>query len=300
MIRGDMEAAAEVLKTIPEEKMNEIAKFLESRNMPSEALEIATDPDYRFDLAVQLGRLEMALKIAEEVDSEIKWKQLGELAMSKGKLKLCETCLLRGKDLSGLLLLYTSKSSRKGVSQLLPLAKQSGDMNIAFMCHFLLADVDGCIDLLIETERLPEAAFFARTYAPSRISEIVTLWKDDVRKINPKAAEALADPQEFPNLFPNLELALKAETIMRQKAQHPLPASHFPQVEGSNTMDLLQTMESTNVVEENGDVSHPPEEETETFVDAVELEGAPVEAEKVEEVEEVEEADLDDWGLDDE
>lgn len=37
-----------------------VAHFLESRKMFEDALEIATDPDYRFDLAIQLGRLEIA------------------------------------------------------------------------------------------------------------------------------------------------------------------------------------------------------------------------------------------------
>ena len=37
-----------------------MAHFLESRGMVEEALEVATDPDYRFDLAIQLGRLDIA------------------------------------------------------------------------------------------------------------------------------------------------------------------------------------------------------------------------------------------------
>ena len=37
-----------------------MARFLESRGMVAEALEVATDPDYRFELAIQLGRLEIA------------------------------------------------------------------------------------------------------------------------------------------------------------------------------------------------------------------------------------------------
>lgn len=37
-----------------------VARFLESRGMIEEALEVATDPDYRFELAMQLGRLEVA------------------------------------------------------------------------------------------------------------------------------------------------------------------------------------------------------------------------------------------------
>lgn len=41
-------------------QLSSVAHFLESRGMLEEALEIATDPDYRFDLAVQLGKLEVA------------------------------------------------------------------------------------------------------------------------------------------------------------------------------------------------------------------------------------------------
>lgn len=37
-----------------------VARFLESRGMIEDALEVATDPDYRFELAIQLGKLEIA------------------------------------------------------------------------------------------------------------------------------------------------------------------------------------------------------------------------------------------------
>ena len=37
-----------------------MARFLESRGMVEEALEVATDPDYRFELAIQLGKLDVA------------------------------------------------------------------------------------------------------------------------------------------------------------------------------------------------------------------------------------------------
>lgn len=40
--------------------IDSVARFLESRGMIEDALEVATDPDYRFELAIQLGRLEVA------------------------------------------------------------------------------------------------------------------------------------------------------------------------------------------------------------------------------------------------
>lgn len=40
--------------------ISSVARFLESRGMIENALEVATDPDYKFELAIQLGRLEIA------------------------------------------------------------------------------------------------------------------------------------------------------------------------------------------------------------------------------------------------
>lgn len=43
--------------------------------------------------------------------------------------------------------------------------------------------------------------------------QVVGLWREDLRKINPKAAEALADPSQYANLFPNMAEALQAESL---------------------------------------------------------------------------------------
>jgi coatomer subunit beta' len=51
----------------------------------------------------------------------------------------------------------------------------------------------------------------------SCIEQVVQLWRDDLRKINPKAAEALADPSQYANLFPNMAEALQAETMQVNK-----------------------------------------------------------------------------------
>ena len=71
-----------------QEQRNAVARFLDAREMKQEALDIATDPDYRFDLAVSLGKLGIALELAEQSGSELKWRQLGELALSAGKLQV--------------------------------------------------------------------------------------------------------------------------------------------------------------------------------------------------------------------
>lgn len=41
-------------------------------------------------------------------------------------------------------------------------ADSTGKNNVAFLSYFLLGDVHRCLEILISTDRLPEAAFFAR------------------------------------------------------------------------------------------------------------------------------------------
>jgi len=115
------------------------------------------------------------------------------------------------------------------VGQLERLATMAGEAekhNIAFTCDFLLGRLDKCLEVLVTTERLPEAAFFARTYLPSQVSRVVQLWKEAVSKVSDKAGQALADPKEYENLFPGLADALKTEHFLRN--QKMAPAAQYP------------------------------------------------------------------------
>lgn len=48
-------------------------------------------------------------------------------------------------------------------------ARDGSHYNSAFTALLLLGKIDDCLELLISVERLPEAAFFARTYCPSQV-----------------------------------------------------------------------------------------------------------------------------------
>ncbi|XP_047310401.1 coatomer subunit beta'-1 isoform X2 [Impatiens glandulifera] len=150
VMRGDLERANDILPSIPKEQLNSVARFLESRGMVEDALEVATDPDYRFELAIQLGKLDTAKEIAAVSQSESKWKQLGELAMSTGMLDMAEDCLMNAMDLSGLLLLYSSLGDAVGITKLSSLAKEHGKHNVAFLCLFMLGNLEECLQLLID------------------------------------------------------------------------------------------------------------------------------------------------------
>ena len=268
VLRGEMEAAEELLPSIPQDQHNNVARFLEQRGAVAEALRIATEPDYKFDLAIQLGELQLAREIAVEAASEAKWKQLGELAMSAGDLSLAETCLDSASDLSGLLLMYSSSGNAEGLEAVAERAKSSGKHNVAFLCLFLLNKLEECVDLLVSAGRVPEAAFFARTYLPSKASEVVGLWRGDLQKVNKKAAEALADPEEYSNLFPDFDLALQAEQLRKAKGGAKIPAAAFPQHEGSTAVDpIAQIKEGVADEEPTEEYAEPDAGEPEVEAD---------------------------------
>lgn len=85
-----------------------VSSEFSQQGFKEQALAVSTDPEHKFELAVQLGNLEVAHELAKEACSVQKWRQLGELATSKGNLELTKKCLWEAQDFGGLLLLATS------------------------------------------------------------------------------------------------------------------------------------------------------------------------------------------------
>lgn len=217
VLRGDMDTAAEILETIAEDQKNKIARFLEGQGYKEMALEVATDPEHRFDLALGLGNLSIALEIAREADVEHRWKTVGDAAMNAWDLALAEECFSKAHDSGSLLLLFTATNNTSGLKTLIQQAKDAGQHNIAFSCLWHLGDVDGCLDLLLETNRTGEAVLFSQTYKPSRCREIVVEnWKKGLEKGGKgKVSRMLGVPpgegEGDEELFPEWEEYLRLE-----------------------------------------------------------------------------------------
>ena len=220
VLRGDMDTAADILATsIKDDEKNKIARFLEGQGYKEMALEVATDPEHRFDLALALGNLPIALDIAREADVEHRWKTVGDAAMGAWDLKLAEECFGRAHDLGSLLLLATATNDAAALRKLAAQADEAGSHNIAFSCLWYLGDVDGCLDLLLRTQRHGEAVLFAQTYRPGRCREVVGVWKRGLEKggkgkvsrmlgVPPAKGEDEGDEE----LFPEWDEYLRLET----------------------------------------------------------------------------------------
>lgn len=217
VLRGELDTANEMLPDIPEEQKNKIARFLEGQGYKEQALEIATDSEHRFDLALGLGQLQTALQLAREADVEHKWKTVGDAALSAWDLALAQECFAHARDLSSLLLLHTSSGDAAGLRDLAAKAKAAGLHNIAFTALWEVRDVDACIDLLLETQRTAEAVLFAQTYKPSRCGAIAAQWKKELETAGKgKVARLLGVPGEDEEMFPEWDEALRIE-----KEGHP-------------------------------------------------------------------------------
>ena len=225
VLRGEMDSANELLNEISEDQKNKIARFLEGQGYKEMALEIATDPEHKFDLALGLNDLNIALSIAREADVEHKWKTVGDAALTAWNIVLAEECFTHANDLGSLLLLYSSSGNAEGLKKLAEQADSAGSNNIAFSCLWQLADVEACIDLLLRTNRTAEAVLFSQTYKPSGTPQVATKWRESLEKDGKgKVARMIGMPPGVEgtnddDLFPEWDEYLKMEN---SSAQGPL------------------------------------------------------------------------------
>jgi len=120
--------------------------------------------------------------------NKAKMKQVGDLALLYGHIGRAVECLQKCDDLSGLLLIYSSLGMKDRLELLGERAEELTRANVAFAAYFLLHNLEKCIDVLVNSNRIEQAAIFARTYCPSHIPRLVDLWKESLKKEHPITA----------------------------------------------------------------------------------------------------------------
>ena len=64
----------------------------------------------------------------------------------------------------------------------------------------------------------------------SFLCRVVGLWRELLSKTKAKAAQSLADPTEYENLFPGLKDNFKTEQFLAKQRQRTIPARFYSQV----------------------------------------------------------------------
>jgi coatomer subunit beta' len=280
VLRGDLDAANQMLPDINEDQKNKIARFLEGQGYKEQALEVATDPEHRFDLALSLDQLQIALELARTADVEHKWKTVGDAALSTWDMALAEECFTHAKDLGSLLLLYSSTGNVDGLRSLYSSADAAGANNIAFSCLWQIGDTAGCVDLLQSTGRVAEAVLFAQTYCPSKAPAVASRWRNDLEeKGKGRLARTLGMPpgvdegiEADEDLFPEWEQYLQLEQEGGKEEENLIDVGD----DDAETQELEAKLDGTNgTIEDAPPLTQPPQdtpaapEEEEAEVDDV-------------------------------
>ena len=57
---------------------------------------------------------------------------------------------------------------------------------------------------------------------------VVALWKEALGKLSEKAAQSLADPVAYENLFPDFRQSIEAEEYLKEERREHVPAAAYP------------------------------------------------------------------------
>lgn len=176
VLRGDVDnAVKEILPMIPESELTSVARFLDVEGYKEIAFDTTRDANHKFELALALGRLDLASQSIEEGETS-KWRQLGDSLMAHWNVDGAIKAYEHAKDLDTLLLIYSSTQDVEGLSKVAAAAEAQGAYNVSFNARWAAGDSKGALELLNKTGRHSEAALFALTYGLPTL-ESVKQWK---------------------------------------------------------------------------------------------------------------------------
>lgn len=70
----------------------------------------------------------------------------------------------------------------------------------------------------------------------------MSLWKTELGKVNEKAGQSLADPEQYENLFPGFQDALKTQQFVAQNEPNLVPASAAMKLPLNIDRDAMEEM----------------------------------------------------------
>ncbi|KAG2732842.1 hypothetical protein G9P44_003832 [Scheffersomyces stipitis] len=182
-------------------ELNQLSRFFEKLGYLSLSYSLSQDFDSKFQISLSTGNLKQAYELLSTNQKENpstalansnKWKRLGDLALTKWQIKLAEDCFWLANDYSSLLLLLSSSNNQKELSRLATECEAKGKYNIAWQAWWLTGQKEKCLDLLVKSERLPEAAIFGANYGVSseKLESTVKSWKNKLDSKNKSKVSA--------------------------------------------------------------------------------------------------------------
>jgi coatomer subunit beta' len=198
------------------EDENDLAiNILQSFDMLELAFKISKNIGRRIDFGIRLKLLDECLKLCEQLKDVVYWKKIGDLATTEGKLKIAEDCYWNCEDLNSLFLIASCTANHVLVSKIANLAFEKRNFSLAFNCYWFASNSEECLKVLITSQRFGEALVFAKTYCPSHIKDIYSIWSNHA--INSKNVLLLKKIQKLKENESNSETSQQIEAVLKER-----------------------------------------------------------------------------------
>ncbi|XBW35964.1 hypothetical protein QEN19_001537 [Hanseniaspora menglaensis] len=147
----------EVLRIIKNSNLvgQNIIGYLQKSGYPEVALQFVTDPEIRFELALEDNNLVVALEEVVKLNDKNLWERLGEAAIKQGNVKVYEQALQQLQEFDKLSFLYLSTGNTKKLGMMSKIGERRNDLGSILLNSFYLDDVEKRSQIFAEQGSLP-------------------------------------------------------------------------------------------------------------------------------------------------
>ncbi|KAK9479515.1 coatomer WD associated region-domain-containing protein [Lipomyces japonicus] len=174
-----------------------IISYLQKKGFPEIALQFVQDPQTRFDLAIECGKLDVALEMAKELDRSKLWTTLANEALGQGNHEIVELAYQKLRNFDKLSFLYLITGDKSKLERMSKIADHRSDYKAKFQNSLFLNNLEERIQVLRDVD-LPALAYTTAKAngleeLAQEILESAGLTEDQVRV--PELGPALAIPE---------------------------------------------------------------------------------------------------------
>lgn len=155
----------EVLRIIKTSNLvgQNIIGYLQKSGYPEVALQFVTDPEIRFELALEDNNLEVALEEVLKINDKKLWSRLGQAAIKQGNVKIYEQALQKLQEFDKLSFLYLSTGSVTKLGMMGKIGEKRNDLGSILLNTFYSNDVEKRSQIFAEQGSLPLAYALAHS-----------------------------------------------------------------------------------------------------------------------------------------
>jgi coatomer protein complex subunit alpha (xenin) len=148
-----------------------IISYLQQKGYPEIAMKFVQDDVTKFNLAIECGDIDTALKSAQKLENQECWKKLGEEALKQGNMNIVEKAYQKTKNYEKLSFLYLITGNIENLKKMLKIAAWREDVNSRFHNALYLGDVEERIRIFQEVGHIGLAYVTAVTHGLTSIAE---------------------------------------------------------------------------------------------------------------------------------